>query len=88
MTIKKPSERKKVTAANVDALANKLADRTFGEDKSPIDEIVRTSISLPKSLLQEIEDLSILNKRDGKGLKNISAIVRAGLDLYLANIKK
>lgn len=87
MTIKKPSDRKKVTPAAVEALANELADKSYGDDKKVTDEIVRTSISLPKSQLQQIEDLAMLNKRDGKGHKNISSIVRAGLDLYLAGCR-
>jgi hypothetical protein len=85
VTIRKPSDRKKVNPADVEALANQLADKSYGDEKEPIDEIVRTSISLPKSLLQKIEDLAMVNKREGKGHKNISAIVRAGLDLYLAD---
>ncbi len=81
--IKKPSERKKVTAAAVEALAEKLADKPYGEDKKVQDVIVNTSISLPGSLLRQMEDLAITNKREKKdGPKNISAIVRAGLELY------
>jgi len=83
-TLKKPSDRKKVSAAAVEALADKLADKSYGQDKKLPDEIVNTSISLPKSVLQAVEDLAMLNKRDGKdGPKNVSAIVRAGLELYL-----
>jgi len=81
--ITKPSDRKKTNPKAVEALADTLADKPYGEDKKIPDEIVRTSISLPKSQLQKLEDLAMVNKREGKGLKNISAIVRAGLDLYL-----
>jgi len=81
--IKKPSDRKKTNPKAVEALADTLADKPYGEDKKVIDEIVRTSISLPKSLLQTIEDRAMWNKRDGKDLKNVSAIVRFALDLYL-----
>jgi hypothetical protein len=82
--IKKPSERKKTNPAAVKALADTLADKPYGEDKKVQDAIVNTSISLPASLLRKMEDLAITNKREKKdGPKNISAIVRAGLELYL-----
>jgi hypothetical protein len=84
--IKKPSDRKRVSAAAAEALANQLAEKAYGE-QSLTDEIVRTSISLPKSQLRVIEDMAMANKRDGKGPKNISAIVRAGLELYLAGAR-
>jgi hypothetical protein len=85
--ITKPSDKKKISKAAVEALADKLADKSYGEEIKPSEEIVRTSISLPKSQLQAIEDLAMVNKREGKGPKNFSAIVRAGLDLYLADSK-
>lgn len=82
--ITKPSDKKKVTGAAVEALANILADKAYGAEKTVSDEIVRTSISLPKSQLQAIEDLAMVNKREGKGPKNFSAIVRASLDMWIA----
>lgn len=81
--IKPPSKSKKVTAAQADALANQLADKTYGKVKDAPEEIVRATISLPKALLIKVEDLAMLNKRDGKDHRNVSAIMRAGLELYL-----
>lgn len=85
--IKKPSERKKVSASAAQALADQLADKTYGAEKDVVDEIVRTSISLPKSMLQKIEDTAMVNKRKGNGPTSFSAIVRLGLDLYLESAK-
>lgn len=81
--IKKPSERKKVSLAAAEKLANELANKTYGASKDMPEEIERTTISLPKSLLQACEDLAIVNKREGKEHRSFSAIVRAGLELYL-----
>ena len=87
--VKKPSlqARKPVTSEQAEALANRLADKPYGTEKPPADlpeTQSRTTISLPASLLREVEDLALSNKREGKDLKNVSAIVREALRAYLA----
>lgn len=50
-------------------------------------EIVsRTTISLPDSMLIEIEDLARDNKRNGTGPKTVSAIAREAFNIYLKSM--
>jgi hypothetical protein len=47
------------------------AARGYGEDK-----LVRTTISLPSSLLYKLEDMALENKRKNKDFRSVSAIIR------------
>lgn len=88
--LKKPKQSNNVTAANADALANQLADRPYGEKKAlpAIQETTaRTTISLPKSLLRELEDRALDNKRAGIEPKNVSAMIRNALEIYFLTKK-
>lgn len=90
MALKKPV-RRTVSEAEADALANRLADRPYGESQNspppaavPQEEkIARTTISLPLSLLRAVEDIALENKRNGTDPKNVSAIIREALNAYL-----
>lgn len=92
MALKKPpfSNRRVVTEAEAEALANKLADRPYGDEKvvtEPLKEILtRTTISLPQHMLREIEDLALHNKRIGIAPKSVSALIRDALDAYLKKL--
>ncbi|MBT6455732.1 MAG: hypothetical protein HOK37_09355 [Gammaproteobacteria bacterium] len=82
MGIKKRAPNRDV----VDKLANELADKPYGEKPERKDEqIVRTSLSLPASMQGALEDLAIKNKRSGRELRTVSAIVREAVDEYLNN---
>lgn len=89
--VKKPSQqagsRSEVTPEQAEALAQRLADKLYGEEKktaSPETEsLSRTTISLPTTLLRQMEDLAYVNKREGKDLRSVSAIVREALTNYL-----
>lgn len=93
MALKKPSQqgqnqRPQVTPEQADILANQLADKPYGQEKPNTKkvsegEIARTTISLPKQLFETLEDLAMTNKRQGVEPKNVSAIVRDALELYL-----
>ncbi|HEY3591697.1 MAG TPA: hypothetical protein VGL07_16785 [Buttiauxella sp.] len=48
------------------------------------EKLVRTTMTIPPALLERTEDLAIRNKRSGIEPKNVSAIVRAALEEYLA----
>ena len=72
-----------VTEQEADALAERLADRSYGEKKPEADPLVRTTITLPKSLLVQLEDMSRKNKRAGKEPKSVSAVVRCAVEAYL-----
>jgi len=93
MALKKPFSnpgRRAVTEAEADALANRLADRPYGDEK-PAAEVVpeiltRTTISLPQTMLREIEDLALHNKRIGVSPKSVSAIIREALDAYVKKV--
>lgn len=65
--------------AAVAALVDALADRPYGENK-PVSEKARPlTISLAPSLVIQLEDAAMANKRSGKGPKTASAIIREGL---------
>ncbi|AWK15578.1 hypothetical protein SK355_11720 (plasmid) [Candidatus Fukatsuia symbiotica] len=86
MALKKPHQRNNVTTADAEALANRLADRPYGEEKlvyATQDLFARTTISLPQCLLREIEDRALSNKRAGIEPKNVSALIREALNSYL-----
>mgnify|MGYP001229225963 CR=1 FL=1 len=78
------------SAAQVEALANALADRPYGvasattpvQAASVVGELVKRktlSISLPPDLIERLEDAALKNKRAGEGPKSVSAIVLAAL---------
>lgn len=95
--VKKPSQqassRQAVTSEQADELAQRLADKPYGDpaksvpDKEVPEKQCRTTISLHESMLLQVEDLALKNKRNGKDPKNVSAIVREALELYLKGIK-
>lgn len=70
-------------------LASELAEKPYGQPaETPEGDMIRTSISLPQSTLDTIEDLARNNKRAKKDPKSVSAIIRLALDEYLTKIKK
>ncbi|WP_261667019.1 CopG family transcriptional regulator [Erwinia mallotivora] len=91
--VKKPSQqassRPAVTSEQADELAQRLADKPYGDPEKSVAEKkmpekqCRTTISLHESMLLKIEDLALKNKRNGMEPKNVSAIVREALELYL-----
>lgn len=91
MALKKPSQqatnlRRTASPDEAEALANKLADKPYGDEAQPQQEVekqARTSISLPESLLQTIEDMARDNKRQGIEPKSVSAIIRDALRNHL-----
>ena len=73
--------RKQPTKQEIEKVTNELADRTYGEPK---DKTVGTSITIPQSLLHEVEDLALANKRKGIEPKSVSAMIRIALTNYIA----
>lgn len=73
MTIKKRTHSTNVDKTEIEKLANELADKPYGQ--KPV-TIVRTTISLPESVLSKLEDLARSNKRKKEELKSVSAIIR------------
>lgn len=92
MALKKPSQQAtnlRRTASPDEAEA--LADKPYGDEAQPQPEIekqARTSISLPESLLQTIEDMARDNKRQGIEPKSVSAIIRDALRYHLDGDKQ
>lgn len=76
MAIKK---RNKVTEKQAQKLADEIADKPYG-DKKESDKMVNTSITLPQSLLNQLEDEAFANKRKGVEPKSVSAIIRDSLN--------
>ena len=65
----------------IENLANELADKPYGSKIE--DDIARTTISLPASLLFKLEDMAINNKRKKDNLKSVSAIIRDCIEKHL-----
>lgn len=96
MAIKKPSQRLEkpdVTAIAAERLAQELAEKPYGATSTQSNSLTvnttenysRTTISLPKNLLRDVEDLAIRNKRSNSGPKNTSAVIRDALESYLSS---
>ena len=88
--VKKASEislKKSPSNSEIEKLADELSDRTYGEDKKKKNEMVRTSISLDRDLMNEVEDLALKNKRMKRDPKSFRAIVREALTSYLISNK-
>lgn len=89
--VKRPSQqamkRPDVTTEQAEALAQRLADKPYGSpEKVEPEKQCRTTISLGEPMLVAIEDLALRNKRSGKEPKNVSAIIREAIDLYMKKI--
>ncbi len=88
MALKKPSQaaagKSPVSSVAAEALARQLADRPYGEQKaagsSAAIKAKPISISLPPSVIEQLEDTVRDNKRSGEGPRTISAIVREALE--------
>lgn len=72
MAIKKRSNDNKLA---IEALANELSDKPYGEKKQEY-SLARTTITLPSSLLFHLEDMAKHNKRKKNELRSVSAIIR------------
>lgn len=59
----------------IENLAKQLADKPYGEEKKD-STLVRTTITLPSSVLFSLEDIATTNKRKKRELKSVSAIIR------------
>ena len=59
----------------IEELVNTLADKPYGDEKEN-KSIVRTTVSLPASVLFTLEDLAKINKRNKNDLRSVSAIIR------------
>ena len=77
MALNKRGKKSNVTAEQAAAVADKLADKIYGSDK---DEVARTTISLPRSMLSKIEILAFNNKQTRQELRSVSAIIRDALE--------
>lgn len=84
----KAGEKKTPNPADIERLAQSLADKPYGEQasspsqvKMPDSEKAKPiAISLPPSLIEKIQDQAVANKRAGLDLKTVSAIVRDALE--------
>lgn len=57
----------------IEDLANELADKPYGQKHNAL---VRTTITLPATVLFKLEDIARVNKREKDKLKSVSAIIR------------
>ncbi|MGP5427469.1 hypothetical protein [Pseudomonas helleri] len=88
MAVKKSSEtankRASVSEQDAERLASELADKPYGSQPQPraVDtrKAVPVSVSLPPSVLEQLEDAVRANKRAGKPLRTVSAIVKYALE--------
>lgn len=70
-------------AKAVEKLASELADKPYGGQPEPEEKLVRTSLSLPASMHEALEDMAIRNKRAGAEGRTVSAIVREAITKHL-----
>jgi hypothetical protein len=78
----KKRTRSEPTQDQIDAFASN-SDEHKEPAKTPekkAQKSARTTISLPASMLEELEDLARANKRSDLPNKTVSAIIRAALD--------
>ena len=88
MALKKPSQAAKavVDGDAADRLADQLADKPYGSEilnqvrSAPVTKARSLSISLPPSVIDQLEDQVRENKRSGEGAKTISGILREMLE--------
>ena len=79
--LKQRNQRPTVPDKEISKLADELADKPYGDDKKPDDDpLIRTSITLPRSMLTRLEDQALHNKRSGSELKSVSAIIRDAVE--------
>lgn len=74
--------------AEIERLANSLADKPYGQQpQQSVEKKVLSSekakpvaISLPPALIERLQDQAMANKRSGAELKTVSALVRDALE--------
>ncbi len=71
--------KRSITEKDTEKLVEQLVDKPYGKIKVD-DSMVRTSFSLPKSLLTALEDEALANKRAGVEPKSVSEIIRRALE--------
>ena len=69
-------KRRVSSLSSIEVLADELSDKPYGETKINEDKLIRTTISLPSSLLYKLEDMALENKRKNKDFRSVSAIIR------------
>lgn len=79
MTIKKRSNFTPDSKA-IESLATELADKPYGQNH---EILVRTTLTLPSTILIKLEDMARNNKRNKKELKSVSAIIRSCIETHL-----
>jgi len=77
-------KKREAKAEAVEKLVKELVDKPYGgEANNEKERLVRTSLSLPASMHETLEDMAIQNKRAGRELRTVSAIVREAIENYL-----
>ena len=77
-------KRRLHSSDSIEKLANELADKPYGSKLIEMsNDLSRTTISLPSSILFKLEDMAKINKREKKPLKSVSAIIRSYIEKNL-----
>lgn len=79
---------KPITEEQIDAfagMAEGLPSKTTKKAQNASEGVSRTTISLPKGLMTEIELRAFQNKQNGIEPKSVSALIRAALESYMKN---
>lgn len=78
----KKRERSTPTEAQIEAFAGNVDKPKDVKEKAPKEtqELARTTISLPASMLEKLEDLARANKRAKAPNRTVSAIIRDALE--------
>jgi len=79
-------KKRTTLASQAGSLADLIADKPYGKHNksecAATDEFITTSISIPQSMLRQLEDVALDNKRSMNGPKNVSALIRTAVTTY------
>ncbi len=88
--------KKNINKTDIDALADKIADKPYGKEKnnteekiseSDTQEMERITITVPLNMSYVLDDMARERKRNKLPNRTVSAIVREALDEYIRNKK-
>ena len=85
-----PLISKQIEEKEIDQLADKLADKPYGQDAeiiiSPSETLERITITVPQNLRYDLEEVALKRKRIKKKNASISAIIREALQEYMQHL--
>lgn len=77
----------------IEALADKLADKPYGQeisedDSKKTEELERITITISQTMRHRLEDIALKRKRAKQDVRSVSALIREALECYLQDFNK